>query len=121
MAAPAIGALLATLAGLVTLGRGVFYAAPIVFFYTEEEYAIAYEARTEMLIATAVLLLASGVFGWQGRWWSALLVATPGVVCTTLAIVLGPALLFALYLFLPLAPIAAVTALVATIRGPASR
>lgn len=56
-----------TLAGLVLLGRGVLWAAPPVFFYTPEEYARWSQGRLLMIAATMVLLLASGLFGLQGR------------------------------------------------------
>lgn len=118
---PTIGALLGTLVGLVVLGRGVMWAAAPPFFGTSEDYAQFYQGRTWMLIATAVRILASGVLGWEGRWSSAALVAAPGVVCTAVVCISGPGTnAYGLVLFLPLAPIALVAALVAAIRGMAS-
>ena len=119
--APAIGVLLVTLVALLVLGRGVAWAAAPVFWGSPEEYADVYQGRTVMLIATAVLLIAGGVFAWQGRWPSAVLVASPGVLCTLIVLVSSPGSnAYALVLYLPLAPIAAAAALVATIRRPAS-
>ena len=58
--------------------------------------------------------------GADGRWPSAALVAAPGVVCTLIVLILEPGKnSVALFIFLPLASIAFVAALVAAIRGPA--
>lgn len=109
-----------TLGGLAVLAVGLADAQPIVFAYTDAEYAKVERGRAVMAMGTALLAGAAGMLAGDGRRVPAAAVAAPGLVCTGLAFALPPYRGgLALVLFVPLAIAAVVAARPRERRPPA--
>ena len=101
-----------TLAGIAILFWGLAGASPVIWTYSETEYASAREGRIVMAAAAAVLVAAAALVAVRGHRVRAVLVALPGIACLGLALAFQPpGGSWALLAFLPLAPLAIVAAL----------
>ncbi|MDQ3631576.1 MAG: hypothetical protein M3417_09995 [Actinomycetota bacterium] len=111
----AAGALLA-LAGLAALVYGLLKANALVSFGTAEELGSEREGRRLVYVASAVLLVASGLLAARLGVPAVLVVAAPGVVAALL-VALAPQSAYGLLSFVVLGPAATLTLAIRLLDG----